>query len=294
MALVSIVAELLVDGVIAGAIYATLAIGLNIVFGVTKVLNFAQGEFMMLGMYATFFLITLTNIPFFLAIIPVFALFFAGGTVIDRFLIRSVRAQGEISQIVVMVALSTFLVNVAAYAFSPNFQAVPGASVAFASISVGFSVIKVTLSQLLLLAYVIVALLGSEYLVMRTKLGLAMRAVSQDKELASAFGVNDERVYMFAFSFSMALTAVGGLMIIPFSPVYPSVGSTFFLIALVVIILGGLGSALGAFIGAMILGIVESFGTFYLGGLSYLTVYAVFVAVLVLRPEGLLGRRTRV
>ena len=289
----SLILPLILDGIFAGAIYATLAVGLNITMGVVKILNFAQGEFMMLGMFATYFLLTYFAVPFAVTVGIVFLIFFVGGIGLDRILFKRARKLNEVSQIILTVAISYFLINFGSYVFSPNYKSVQ-ISFALKSVSLGFEEIHLNYSQLLLLAYVVAALLLSHVFLTRTKPGLAMRAVSQDRDLASSLGVKNDRVYGVALGLSLALTAVGGALVLPFSAVYPSVGQGYFLLALVVIVLGGLGSAWGAFVGAMLLGIVSSFSTFYLGGLSYIIVYVMFIAVLLIRPQGIFGARTRV
>jgi branched-chain amino acid transport system permease protein len=280
-----------VDGILAGAIYATLAVGLNITLGVANILNFAQGEFMMLGMFATYFLLTFIAVPFSITIAIVFFLFFAGGIGLDAVLFKRARKLNEVAQIILTVAISSFLINFMSYVFSPTFKSV---ELSFAMESVSFYSIQANVAELLLLAYVIAAVWLSHLFLTRTKVGLAIRAVSQDSTLASSLGINNDRMYGVALGLSLALTAVGGTMVMPFSAVYPSVGSVYFLLALVVIVLGGLGSALGAFVGAMLLGIVSSFSTFYLGGLSYMVVYVIFIAVLLIRPQGIFGARMRI
>ena len=291
MAFESLAFSLIVDGVLAGAIFATLAIGLNITLGVANILNFAQGEFMMLGMFAAYFVLTLANAPLSVTLVVVFFIFFVGGMGLDTVLFRRARKLNEVAQIILTVAISSFLINFMSYAFSPVYRS---AHIAYAAESVTFFSAQADVAELLLLAYVIAAVCASHIFISRTKVGLAIRAVSQDSALASSLGVNNNRMYSVAFGLSLALTAAGGAMVLPFSAVYPQVGQGYFLLALVVIVLGGLGSAWGAFVGAMLLGIVSSFSTYYLGGYSYVVVYIIFIMVLLIRPEGIFGRRIRV
>lgn len=279
------------DGVLAGAIFATLAIGLNITLGVANILNFAQGEFMMLGMFAAYFVLTLAKAPLWLALAVVFFLFFVGGMGLDTVLFRRARKLNEVAQIILTVAISSFLINFMSYVFSPIYRSV---YISYGTESVTFFSAQADVAELLLLAYVIAAVWASHIFISRTKVGLAIRAVSQDSTLASSLGINNNRMYSIAFGLSLALTAAGGAMVLPFSAVYPQIGQEYFLLALVVIVLGGLGSAWGAFVGAMLLGIVSSFSTFYLGGYSYVVVYIIFIMVLLVRPEGIFGKRIRV
>ncbi|MDG6999456.1 MAG: branched-chain amino acid ABC transporter permease [Nitrososphaerota archaeon] len=283
--------QLLVNGFVAAGVYAVVAVGLNIIFGVMEVINFAQGEFMMLGMYVGYFFLKYLGIPPFLAIIPVFVIFLILGFAIDLGIMERAWKQGQTSQLIITIGISTLMVNLMTFLFTANFRSV---FVPYASEPVSFLGASLSVAQIIVILFSMFGLIALALFFSRTKLGIAIRAVSQDKDVAAIAGISKKRVYMFSFGLSMALTAAAGLTLLPLSNVYPTIGQAYLTIAFVVLVLGGMGSYTGAIAGSIVIGEVQSFSTFYLGGWSYVIVYVIFIVILVVRPNGLLGNRMRI
>ena len=272
-------------------IYAVVAVGLNIIFGVMEVINFAQGEFMMLGMYVGYYFFTYLNISPILAILPVFFIFLIIGFAIDLGIMERAWKEGPTSQLIITIGISTAMINLATYFFTANYKSI---YVAYALQPVVFFNLALSLAQLVVIIFSMIGLVALAVFFRKTKIGIAIRAVSQDREIAAVAGISKKRVYMYSFGLSMGLTAAAGLTLLPLTNIYPTVGQAYLLIAFVVLVLGGMGSYPGAIVGSIIIGVVQSFSTYYVGGWSYVIVFVIFIVILLVRPTGLLGTRMRV
>jgi branched-chain amino acid transport system permease protein len=283
--------QLLLNGIVSAGIYAVVAVGLNIILGVMGVINFAQGEFMMLGMYAGYFLYTLFGISPIVAIVPVFLIFLVLGFGIDLGIMDRAWKYGITSQIIITIGISTILINLSAFVWTANLRSI---SVGYALQPINIFGLFLSVAQLVVVIFAIVGLVGLGIFFQRTKIGMAIRAVSQDRDIAAVVGISRKRVYMYSFGLSMGLTAAAGLTLLPLTNIYPTVGQAYLLVAFVVLVLGGMGSYTGAIVGSVIIGEVQSFATFYYGDWSYVFVYLIFIAILLIRPVGLLGTRMRI
>jgi branched-chain amino acid transport system permease protein len=289
----ALIGQLILNGIVAAGVYAVVAVGLNIIFGVMEVINFAQGEFMMLGMYAGFFLFSDWGISPILAIIPVFFIFLLVGFGIDLGVMNRAWKEGPTSQLIITIGISTLIINLVTYTWSANYKAI-NISYALQSVNLFNLGIFLSVAQLIVILFSMLGLVALAIFFKRTKVGVAIRAVSQDKEIAAVSGINKKRVYMYSFGLSMALTAAAGVTLLPLSNVYPTVGQQYLLIAFVVLVLGGMGSYPGAVLGSLIVGLVQAFTTYYYGGWSYVIVYLIFVVILLVRPTGLMGAKMRI
>ncbi len=286
----------MVNGLWSAGVYAVVAVGLNIIFGVMEVINFAQGEFMMLGMYLGYFMFKILGMSPILAIVPVFFIFLLLGFGIDRGIMERAWKEGPTSQLIITIGMSTLLINLATYFWTANYRSI---DVSYALQSVSFFGMYVTVAEIVVMLFSMIGLVGLAIFFKKTKIGIAIRAVSQDREIAAVAGISKTRVYMYSFGLSMALTASAGLTLLPLSNVFPTVGQNYLLIAFVVLVLGGMGSYTGAIVGSVIIGVIQSFSTYFLlsvneGGWSYVIVYVLFVVMLLVRPIGLLGQKMRV
>ncbi|MHB1909316.1 MAG: branched-chain amino acid ABC transporter permease [Nitrososphaerales archaeon] len=284
-------AQLILNGIVSAGVYAVVAVGLNIILGVMGVINFAQGEFMMLGMYTGYFLFTLFGISPLVAIVPVFFLFLAIGFGIDLGIMDRAWKQGITSQIIITIGISTILINLTTFVWTPNLKSI---TVGYALQPLNIFGLFLSEAQLVVVLFAMVGLIALGIFFERTKVGVAIRAVSQDKDIAAVVGISKRRVYMYSFGLSMALTAAAGLTLLPLTNIYPTVGQPYLLVAFVVLVLGGMGSYTGAIVGSLIIGEVQSFMTFYYGDWSYVVVYFIFIAILLIRPIGIMGARMRV
>jgi branched-chain amino acid transport system permease protein len=281
--------QLLASTVLLGGIYALIAVGLTLIFGIMRVVNFAHGEFLMLGMYLAFWSFTLWGVDPYAVLVLAVPLFFAGGLLTYLLVMRGVIGASHNVQIFTTVGLSTVLQNVALVAWTGDFRFVrPWHS----SVVLHAGPAAFNLSQLVAFA-VAVALTGGLVAFMRwTHTGRVMRATAQDRDAATLMGIDTDRVYRLTFAIGIAAVGAAGVLVAPLYSVYPTAGLQFVLLAYVVVVLGGLGDMLGALAGSLIVAFVEVVGAYVFGSAWKEVLYFVlFIAVLVFRPAGLFGQR---
>lgn len=273
-------------GLLLGGIYAMVAVGLNLIFGVIRVVNFAQGEFVMLGMYGAYAAQLSMGLDPYLAPIVVVPVLFVFGALVYALILRPL--QGEpMMQIfatfgLLMILENTVLAITRGITYSVN-SVITGVSVPIGPINVGLSRVVV------LIAATLVTLAIGWYL--RSALhGKAIRAVAQDRNAARLMGVNVERVYIMTFGIGAALAGLAGCLLAPLYTMSPQIGMNFIMPAFAVVVLGGLGSVTGAYIGGFIVGLTEALAGYYLDpALKHAVLFLVFITVLVVRPSGLFG-----
>ncbi|MFQ6080296.1 MAG: branched-chain amino acid ABC transporter permease [Candidatus Bathyarchaeia archaeon] len=279
-----------INGLILGGLYALVALGINLIYGVMRIVNFAHGEFLMVGMYVAYWLFMLYGIHPYVSIPMIILVVVVLAVATERLLIEPVLKDPEINQLLITAALSVFLQNIALFFWKADYRGIPIElhPLTFAGVTIGF----------MRLNALIVALPTSFifYLfLMKTGLGRSIRAVAQDREIAELMGISVRRVYTLTFGLSALLIGIGAAIIIPVYYVFPLAGFSFGLMAWIIIVFGGLGSYEGAFIGALVLGVVEAItGVVTNAELARAFAFAIFIGVLIFRPEGLLGKRARV
>jgi branched-chain amino acid transport system permease protein len=285
------VAQAVVNGLLIGGIYALVSIGVTLIFGVVKIVNFAQGEFVMLGMYISYFLATAFGIDPLVSLVVSMPALFVAGVLIQHFLIRRVLGLGDMPQIFLTFALSLLLVNVALLLFTANYRTV---QTTYSETALHFGALTVPLAKLIAFA-VAMALSGLLWVFLHaTDLGKAMRAASQNRDVAMLMGINPDRVFAVAVGVALALAGAAGSLLMPFYPAYPLVGQVFVLMAFVAVVLGTLGNVTGALIASLMMGIAESLGIQFVGADSGLiVVFAMLLLTLAIRPSGLFGGWTR-
>ncbi len=281
--------QLLISTVLLGGIYALIAVGLTLIFGIMRVVNFAHGEFLMLGMYLAFWSFTWWGVdPYFILVVAV-PLFFAIGLGVYALVMRGVIHASHNVQIFTTVGLSTALQNVALVLWTGDFRFVRPweSSVVVRILGAAFN-----LSQVIAFAVALLFTLALFAFMKWTHAGRVMRATAQDGEAATLMGINTDRVYRLAFAIGIACVGVAGVLVSPLYSVYPTAGLQFVLLAYVVVVLGGLGDMVGALLGALIVAGVEVIGSYVFGSAWKEVIYFVlFIAVLVFRPAGLFGQR---
>lgn len=283
-----ILLQTLASGVLIGLIYALVAIGLTLIFGVMDIVNFAHGEFLMLGMYASFWLFALFAFdPLFSLPLTVLALFF-GGKLLYTTVIRRIIDASALSQIFTTFGLMQLLRGVAQFLWKPDYRTIENSlvagSVKFAGIQVGRPQVVAGVGAVLVTGIVY-------FFLHRTKLGAALEATAADKEAARLMGIDSHRMFALAWGIAAACAGAAGALLSTFFPVFPEVGANFILIAFVVVNLGGFGSVTGAFWAGLLVGVIEVMGGLLLGPPFKLAVVLVlFLAVLMFRPQGLMGR----
>lgn len=281
--------QALINGLLMGGIYALVACGLTLIYGVMRITNFAHGEFLMLGMYFTFYLFTLLGIDPYLSIIIVAVLMFLIGMLIQSTLIERVLDAPSINQILLTVGLSLILANLALVLFSADNRVV---NVGYGTSKLYLGEITINVTRLIAFISAIVVSLSLYLYLEKTRTGKAIRASSQNRIGANLVGINVKKINMIAFALGTASAGIAGSLITPFFYITPSVGQVFSLTAFVVVVLGSMGNFIGALIGGIIIGIAESLGGIFIkSSMKQFITFAIFILVLILKPEGLFGKK---
>lgn len=287
----TIAVELIINGILLGGVYALMACGLNLIFGVMRVINFAHGEFLAIGALLTVSIVIGFGLPFIVALIAVPILLGALGVLVQSMLIRPVADGPMIMSLLLTYALSTILVNAAIIVWGGGFHGLPGVMGG----SIELFGIPISVSRLV--AFLIaMAISIAIYAFLNTSItGKAIRAVSQDPDIAVISGIPVEKMRNLAFGLGAAMAGAAGVLIAPLFASEPQLGVRFLIKAFAVIIIGGMGSYLGAMLAAVLLGLVEVVGSYWLGqtfGTALL--YSLMLAVLIVRPRGLFGVGARI
>jgi branched-chain amino acid transport system permease protein len=280
----------LVNGSLMGFVYALIALGLSIVFGVMNLSNFAHGEFVMVAMYSTYWVALMASIDAVATPALTVPLLFAFGMLVYYLLLDRTLHRAYVTRLAITVGLMTFLRAAAQLLFKPNPRALPY-SIITGRISLGGGLV-ILQSRLVSALISVLAILGVYLFLEHTWPGRAMRAASDDVEAASLMGVNYRQVYALSLGLASAVTAIAGALLMSFQQVDPTVGLRFGLVSWTVMCLGGLGSIPSLLISGMIVGIAESV-TLALWDPNARTVviYTIFMLVLSLRPRGLFGKK---
>lgn len=282
----------LLNGLLLGATYSLLGIGLTLVFGLMNVVNFAHGEFYTFGAYAAFAALALASVHFFLAIPLAIVAGALAGAVCERVLLRPLRGQSIDTVMLVMIGLWIAMQNAELLGWGGVAKSVP---TPFPTQPVVLGAVSVAPLRIFVFVVSGLLILSAHLLLSRTKLGRAMRATFQDRETAALMGVSIERIHTVTFAFGAGLAAAAGALLGPVFLLYPSMGDLASLKAFSVVILGGLGNFGGAALGGLVLGIAEELGAGYISsGYRDAVGFLMIVAVLLLRPSGLFARAERV
>ncbi len=277
--------QVVVSGLLLGGVYALFAAGLNLIFGVMRVINLGHGELMMLGAYVTFWLSEAGGVNPLLSIPVSLGLMFALGVALEGALVERVVNQPLLSSLLLTFGLSTLLQGVALNLWTANYRSVP-------YLSGSFDLLGLDLSRARLVAFAIaLAVTGATYAFLRfSRFGKAIRATAQHAQVAQVCGINVRRVRLTTFGIGSAMAAVAGSLIVLMFAIGPEIGRTFISRGFAIIVLGGLGSFVGAFLGALTLGVAETLAAYFTDTqLAEGVAYAVLVLVLLLRPSGLFG-----
>jgi branched-chain amino acid transport system permease protein len=285
----SAIPQLAISSLLLGGIYALMSIGLTLIFGVMRVVNFAHGEFLMLGMYLAFWGFTLWGLSPYLTFAAALPVFFLVGALTYLLVMRGIIATSHVVQIFTTVGLSVALQNLALVLWTGDFRFVrpPSTDVTIRLAGAAFN-----LSQVIAFAVAMAVTLALFAILRGTHLGAIVRATAQDREAATLMGINTDLVYGLTFALGITCVGLAGVLVAPLYPVYPTAGLQFVLIAYVVVVLGGLGNMVGALLGSLIVATVEVVGGFVLGtAWKEVLYFLIFIAVLLFRPAGLFGQR---
>ncbi|NYT79768.1 branched-chain amino acid ABC transporter permease [Alcaligenaceae bacterium] len=281
------VLQLFISGILLGGIYALVAIGLNLIFGVAKVVNFAHGEFLMIGMYVAYWLTNVFGINPYLGAPLVFLCGALIGVGFYLGLIRFTVYKTELTQVFATLGVAILLQNLALMLFSADYLTVQVFSSGNESIPVLGAYVSTT--RLVSFLFAVAAMAFVMLFIKKTYMGKAIEAVSQDLTAARLVGINVDKVLVVAFAIGIGLTALAGGVLIPSFYAFPTVGSSFVLISFVVVVLGGLGNVPGTLIGGLLLGVLESFVGFIEPDLKEATYFVLLILLLAFLPNGLFG-----
>lgn len=285
----SILFASLLNGVTTGAVYALIALGLTLIYGVLHIINFAHGASLMVALYAVYFLKEHAGIDPYLAFPVVVPAMFALGYGLQRGIINRASHGKDENILLVTLGLSIVLENLALLFFKSDTRSI---ETAYTLTTVAIGPAMIALPKLVAFAGALVVSGVLVWLMRATDLGSAIRAVAKEKQGARLMGIDVDHVYAMCFGIGLACLGAAACFLLPAYYVNPMVGSGFVLVAFTIVVLGGMGSFEGAFVGGLLIGVVESLGGLYLGeSLGQVGIFVIFIAVLLFRPQGLFGAR---
>jgi branched-chain amino acid transport system permease protein len=287
---IEIILQQLFYGLVLGSNYVLIAAGFSLIWGVVGVLNLSHGEFFMLGAYATYYVFKYIGGGFFPAIILSMVFIFFIGVLFEKITIEPLRKRAkldyEMSTLMMTIGISIFLQNFVLIVFGPKYKGVP----AFFDGIIRMGPIIMSYDRLAIFIVALILIFLLLFLFKHTRIGLAMRAVSENPDGASLAGISINRVLYISFGLSTALAAAGGGLLIPIYNAYPTVGANIILLAFSIVIFGGLGSVKGAVYAGFLVGILESFAVLYISSSwKDVIVFLIVIVVLTFRPRGLMG-----
>ena len=282
------IVQLIINGLLLGGIYALISVGLTLIFGVLEIINFAHGEFLMLGMYASFWLFQLLGVDPYLSLLIVIPSFFLVGLAVQRIIIQPIIDAPPLNQIFATVGLSIVLQNAALFFWKADYRTV---RTDYSSLVLKAGDLMISFPRLVAFFLALAMIAALLIFLKKTYTGKAITALAQQRRAAMLMGININRTYQIAFGIGIACVGAAGAILIPVYYAFPTVGALFVLIAFVVVILGGYNSLVGALVGGLIIGLVEAFSGFFLSPhLKEAIYFVIFILILLFRPTGLFGR----
>jgi branched-chain amino acid transport system permease protein len=284
-----------INGILMGSIYGLTALGLTLIFGVLKVINFAHGSLLMVGMYVAYWAVVLTGLHPYLALILVVPVMYLFGYYLQDIVIKPIfKAEREVREPITVIIVTTglwyILDNVTLLLFGPQYRTLQGNPLRGKMLELGGMLISVPKLWGFVTAFVTAA--SIYWFLQRTRLGRAIRATSLDRDAASLMGIKQYKVYNIAFGIGTATAGIAGVTLVPFYNVFPSVGVLFDIKGFIIVVLGGLGSMGGALLGGIIIGLIESVGPQFMAATwTEAIVYGLFLLFLFVKPSGLFGVR---
>ncbi|PLS14592.1 branched-chain amino acid ABC transporter permease [Bacillus sp. M6-12] len=278
--------QTVINGVLLGGVYALIAIGLTLILGTIRIINFAHGELLMISMYIAYILFSFGGLNPYASSLLVAAIMFIVGMAFQRFAIQPIQSSSANNKILMTLGISIILQNLALMVFSANYYSIQtpiqNLNFEFGGVVVSMTAFLAFLSSLLLS--------GLLFLFLRfTYTGKAIRALAQNHTASLLMGIKVKKMYMIAFGIGSALVGFAGAVLIPMYSVYPTTGTSFVLLSFVIVVLGGMGSILGAFIGGLVIGVLQSMVGFFEPALSEVAYFILFLLILLVKPSGLLG-----
>jgi branched-chain amino acid transport system permease protein len=282
-----------INGVLMGSIYGLTALGLTIIFGVLKVINFAHGSLLMVGMYAAYWAIILTGLHPYLALIIVVPVMYFFGFYLQDIVIKPIfKAEKDVREPITVIIVTTgvwyILDNLTLLIFGPQYRGIQDNPLRGKMLEFGDMMISVP--KLWGFVAAVITAAAVYWFFQKTRMGRAIRATSLDREAASLMGINQFKVYNVAFGIGTATAGIAAVTLVPFYNIFPTVGVLFDIKGFIIVVLGGLGSIGGAILGGIIIGLIESIGPqFMTATWTEAIVYGLFLLVLFVKPSGLFG-----
>ena len=292
----SLFLQQLVNGITLGGVYALIAVGYTMVYGVIQLINFAHGEIYMLGAFLAYTLVAVLGIPFFPAFILTLLICAVLGMILDFVAYRPLRKAPRLAALITAIGMSIFLQNIALLIWGSDIKSYPRDMLPafFSEAAISFGDVTLSWLQLFILSITLLSMIILHITIHKTRIGMAMRAISQDKTAAALMGIGVNRVISFTFAIGSAMGAMAGILVgLYYNAIFPTMGYVAGIKAFAAAVLGGIGSVPGAMLGGGVLGIAEVMGAGYISseyrdGISY----AVMIAVILFKPSGLIGKQT--
>jgi branched-chain amino acid transport system permease protein len=282
-----VVAQALVSGLLMGCVYALIAAGLSLIFGLMEIVNFAHGEFLMLAMFVAFWAWALGGIDPVLALPLAAGLLFGTGWLVYRGVIRRILAAPMLAQVFATFGLAVFLRSGAQFLWTPDFRLIqnPWVRGRFSLFGLFVGMPQLVAAVVALLAFGLLY-----WFITRTETGLALQATAQDRHAAALMGIDTERMYALGWGLGAGCVGVAGALLANFFYVFPDVGAVFALLAYVTVALGGFGNAAATLFGGVLIGLVENLVGLWAPAFKYVGVFCFYLLVVLWRPQGLLGK----
>jgi branched-chain amino acid transport system permease protein len=272
-----------------GMVLFLVASGLTLVFGILGVINLAHGAFYMLGAYLAYGIATSTG-SFWLALVGGVAIAFVAGLLLENVFIRRLYGRDHLAQVLLSFGLILVLDEVRQLLFGKDVHSVAPPPVFAGTIqlteNLSYSIYRLAICGFCLAVAAVIF-----YVVQRTKIGMIVRAGAENREMTRALGISFDTINRYVFAVGIALAALGGIVVSPVSTVFPGMGDGMLILSFVVVVLGGIGSITGAAIGALLIGLTDTFGKVFFPSISSILIYVLMAGVLLWRPNGILGRR---
>ena len=280
--------QVLINGILIGGMYAAFSVGFCLVFGVLRIINIIHGEFIMIGAFATYWLYDLYHVDPLVSIPISFFILFILGYLLERYIIHRITEAPEIMSLLLTFGMSLIIANLALTAWKADYRIVnPPYSGA------NFAIGDLTISYIRLVTFIfsIIAVAGLFMFLQKTETGRAIRATAQNKEGARLLGVNPFRIYAITFALGAGITGVAGSLLSLNFTIFPTMGAEYLLFSFLVVVVGGMGYIPGALVGGLLVGILQSVATNYLGaGMTAVILFFVLYMTLILRPTGIFGK----
>jgi len=282
-----VIIQAIVSGLLIGFIYALVSLGLTLIWGTMQIINFAHGDFLMLGMYISFWFFTLSGIDPVISLPFIFLVFFIFGILVYKGIIKSALNGGMLTQVLVTFGLGMVFQGLALFFWSPNYRLIHGnllsGTIMLGSISIGIPQFVTSIICLVVVVFLF-------YFLDKTKIGRAIKATTLNKDAAELVGINIEFIFTLVLGLGIALVGMAGSLLSNFYYIYPQVGVLFSLLAYVVVAIGGFGSIKGALMGSLLMGLVTSLtGILISPAFKYTLVYLLYLVVVLIKPTGLKG-----